>query len=355
MTVRSNDLPYTPTAMIFSFRHRVYAIALTSFLSLNVLQMQTVRAEGFRDLKASDELSKAALDLLDRQVLTGFPDGSFRADQKVTRAEAVKMIVLSMGMTEKELATPPKNGFVDVPADAWFAPYVTTASSDLHIVNGTSISKSFRPLSAVTKAEFLKMMFLAHGFDPGMYGEIKLPLSSDVTNTSVWYYPFIRLAFVTSATSVPKSGLIRPERDLTRGDTALLLDRFLLYKDGRRVQALLSLAEEDILRLTQALNAKQLKDAEFASARVLLAARGAHDAAPNEPLVSGVVKIAEAYRALVRAYRALLESRSSEAEKLCKDAWGIASTATGLSPSLQTLTQELQDSAQKLAAEARSR
>lgn len=330
------------------------ASTLTIFVVCSLSPLPAVAA-GFRDLPGSDELSQAALDLRDRQILNGFPDGSFRSEQKVTRAEAVKMIVLSLGMAEAELAKPPADGFDDVPLDAWFAPYVTTAASDLHIVDGPGKAQHFRPGNAVTKVEFLKMMFLAHGFDLGMYGEIKLPLSSDVTDPAAWFYPFIRLAFATSATSIPKSGLIRPDRDLTRGDTALLLDRFLLYKDGKRVQTLLSFTEEDILRLTQALNAKQLKDAEYASARALLAARGAHDAAPEESLVSGVVKIAEAYRALVRAYRAMLELRYGDAEKLCKDAWGIASKATGLSPSLQALAREVQDSAQKLAADARSR
>jgi hypothetical protein len=329
--------------------------ASLSFLTALSFLLHPVVASAFSDLSGSDELTQAALDLQERAILSGFPDGSFRPNQKVTRAEAVKMIVLSIGLTETDLAKPPADGFDDVSADAWFAPYVTTAASVLHIVDGPGKAQYFRPGKAVSKAEFLKMMFLAHGYDLSMYGEIKLPLSSDVTNPDVWFFPFIRLAFATSATSIPKSGLISPGRDLTRGDTALLLDRFLQYKDGKRVQALLSFTEEDILRLTKALNANQLKEAEYASARSLLTARGAHDAAPKEPLVSGVVKIAEAYRALVRAYRAMLELRYSDAEKLSKDAWGIASTATGLSSSLQTLSKEVQENAQKLAADARSR
>lgn len=51
-------------------------------------------------------------------------DGHFRPSAIVTRAEFAKMLVLAAGLPPGD---PAANGFSDVPATAWYAPYVTAA------------------------------------------------------------------------------------------------------------------------------------------------------------------------------------------------------------------------------------
>ena len=46
----------------------------------------------------------------------------------------------------------------------------------------------------IQKAEFLKMMLLANKAEVGSFGEITLPLSSDVSNPEEWFYPYMRYA-----------------------------------------------------------------------------------------------------------------------------------------------------------------
>ena len=82
--------------------------------------------------------------------------------------------------------------------------------------------------------------------------------------------------------------------------------------------------DDEILIVTDAINAKDITTAEYASARALIAARGALTSTPKSDIVKGAVKIAEAYRALVRSFRSLLDKRYSDSIKLSKDAWVLS-------------------------------
>jgi hypothetical protein len=320
-----------------------------------VLFTGSANAQTFKDVPKSDALYDAVEYLKAQGMLSGFPDGTFRPDAKVTRSEAVKLIVASKGVTSQDLAVMRKSPYDDVPASSWFLPSVEWARLKLSVIDSPPKVKSFHPARTVTKAEFLKMLLLAHGMDPNSYGEIKLPLASDVTDTSAWYYPYVRLAFATSMTTIGKSGTIQPDRDLTRGDVALFLYRLLNYKQGKRTQDLLTEVENELLTVVAGLNDNNIRSAEHASARALLAARGALTVMPKEPLVTGALKITESYRALVRGYRALLDGRYDDAIQLSKDAWGIAKIASEATPSVRPLALTVQKNSEKLAADARKK
>jgi hypothetical protein len=207
----------------------------------------------------------------------------------------------------------------------------------------------------VQKAEFLKMLLLAHKMDPSIYDDIKLPLAPDVQSVTTWYYPYLRLAYASSIATVGKSGQLFPGKQLTRADVALFIDRLLLYKQGKREQELLTLAETDLLTTINSINSKDMTSAEYGSARALLAARGAAVSLPNEPIVKAALKIAQSYRSLVRGYRALLNGQFSDAIRLSKDSWSIAKDAADLNASVRNMTAEIQKSAGALAANARAR
>lgn len=312
-------------------------------------------AASFSDLSSNDPVAEAASYLSDKGILTGYSDGSFRSDQPVNRAEAIKFIVLSTSPDAAELRRMTKSAFTDVPDDSWFLPYVEWARTRLGIIDGPPKASTFRPGSTVRKSEFLKMSLLAQQFDPQAYNDVLLPLSSDTTDTKVWFYPYLRLSVATSMTTPTSSGLYRMDRELTRGDVALLLTRLLRYKEGARTQFLLSSVEDNLLETIHSLNSNDIRDAEYASARALLSAKGAGTAAPKESIVAGALKITEAYRSLVRGYRALVNDQNDSALKLSKEAWSIAQDAMNSSPDTSSLASSVKKSAETLGASARKK
>jgi hypothetical protein len=309
-------------------------------------------ARSFSDVPPNHAAYQAVEYLKERGVISGYPDGTFQPDKKVNRAEAAKIIVAPL-LSAEELGQFTTTVFADVPEGVWYLPYVESARQRFGIIDGPPKKTSFYGEKPVLKVEFLKMLELAHGVDPNAYGEIRLPLSSDVRNPDEWFYPYLRYALAASMTMVGTDGLLNPGSELTRGQVALLLHRLLMYKEGRRTQALLSETETEILNVLQGLDAQDVEQAEFASARALLAARGAHASRPDESLVKSALKTAEGFRALVQAYRAGLNGEYAEVVRLSGEGWNLAASVREFSPALSSVADQMQGIAKSMADEAR--
>ncbi|MDD5054640.1 MAG: S-layer homology domain-containing protein [Candidatus Peribacteraceae bacterium] len=86
-----------------------------------------------------------------RKIVEGYADGTFRPDDPVNRAEAVKMLALAAHLTEEPADPESTLPFTDIPEDAWFTPLVRLAA-DLGIVRGYG-DGTFRPANHITRAE----------------------------------------------------------------------------------------------------------------------------------------------------------------------------------------------------------
>jgi DNA-binding LacI/PurR family transcriptional regulator len=154
-------------------------------------------------------------------------------------------------------------------------------------------------------------------------------------------------------TAVTKEGTLSPSVEITRGQMAFFYYRLDMYTAGRRTQALLSQAETDIGNVLQMLDQKNLKEAEYASARAVIAARGALASKPNEPIVKGAMKISEGFQSLVKAYKAGVQGDLDGAIANSKDAYNSAEKAKSFSPTLSTIATQMQAIGKSMADEAR--
>ena len=334
------------------------SLFLTGVLGLALpISVLAQSAQTFSDIPASSTFHSAAEYLYANGIMSGYEEEggkrTFRPDNKLNRAEAVKLIVTPL-MQADELATFTKSVYSDVPAGSWFLSAVEAARSKFGIIDYKESDPRFKPTDPVLKGQFLKMFLLASGVDAkSLYSEIKLPLSIDAQGVSEWYYPFLRYAIASSMTMVTQEGKFSLDRQLTRGDVALLIYRYEMYKEGRRTQALLSEAESEIVNVLQLMEADNIVNAEYAAARSLIAARGALTSKPDEPLVKGAVKTAEGFQTLTRAYRAGKDQKYQEVIQLTGDAWHLAEKAKAFSPSLTSVATQMQAIAKNMADQAR--
>lgn len=282
----------------------------------------------FSDLPKDHFAYEAVMFLKSEGIISGYDDGTFKPEKSVNRAEALKLIVAPL-ITEDQLNEAKKANTVynDINNDDWYKPYVELARI-AGIIDGPPEKEAFNGGNTVIRVEFMKMVEEAFGAEPTKsFSEILLPLSGDVSNTSEWYYPYLRYGITSSMVMISNEGTLTPGKQLTRAETAVLLYRYIMYKQGRRTQALLSEAENEILITLSFLEQNNIAEAEYASARALLAARGAHAAKPDESIVQGAVKITEAFRAVVRAYRAGVDENFEETVRLAGEAWNLADRA----------------------------
>lgn len=292
--------------------------------------------------------------LREKGILQGYADGTFRPNQPVNRAEAVKILVAPL-VKPDELATySSASVFSDVASDAWFKPYVEAARVKLGIVDGPPKKTAFNGGNPVQKAEFLKMLPLSQGADPTtIFSEIRQPLAGDVISADDWYFPYMRYAIASSMTMVGQNGLLAPAKELTRSEVAMLMYRYLMFKQGRRTQALLSETESEIVNILELLENNNLDQAEYASSRALVAARGALLSKPDEPIIKGALKISEGFQALVQGYRAGVQGNLSEVIRLAGVAWQMGDSAKTFDSNLTTLATQMQTIASNMADEAR--
>lgn len=164
----------------------------------------------YRQREAVDSLKNTG-------VIGGYPDGTFRPDTTINRAEFLKIVFAAKGGN----VPAPTSCFSDVPADAWYAPYVC-AALNRKIVNGYP-DGSFKPETPVNTAEALKIMLLAYGRD----------LKDD--SGEQWYAPYV--AELDRTQVLPRDAII-PWDPLTRARAAELLWRLLRFDQDRTLMNL---------------------------------------------------------------------------------------------------------------------
>ncbi len=99
----------------------------------------------FWDVLDGQWYTKYVIDAADRGIISGYPDGSFKPDQGVTRAEFLKMLTLTFGL-QQNLAY----AYTDVNANDWFAQYAGAAQF-YSLFPGTTTA--LNPNAPVTRGE----------------------------------------------------------------------------------------------------------------------------------------------------------------------------------------------------------
>jgi hypothetical protein len=112
----------------------------------------------FTDIPFTHPDAAALQYLKDNGIMKGYPDGSFKPDKAVNRAEVIKIIVKALG--EPKNLNEHKKCFKDM-NEEWFAPYGCYAKWK-GWVKGYN-DGGYHPSNDVTRAELLKMVIEAYG------------------------------------------------------------------------------------------------------------------------------------------------------------------------------------------------
>lgn len=100
--------------------------------------------------------------LMEKGIITGYTDGTFKPNDTISRAEACVVIALSMNPSEDDLSGAPASRFPDLAGFEWAAKYINYAVSK-GVVNGYP-DGTFRPDDNVTYNEMATMLILALGY-----------------------------------------------------------------------------------------------------------------------------------------------------------------------------------------------
>lgn len=90
-------------------------------------------------------------------VVNGYPDGTFQPNASITRSEAVKMVCLAAGLTEKDSGIE-EVGFKDESSVPQWSLGYWNALYHVGVIDGYSETNTLRPLRNITRAEFIKIL-----------------------------------------------------------------------------------------------------------------------------------------------------------------------------------------------------
>lgn len=150
--------------------------------------------------------------------MQGYPEGDFRPEQNMTRAEAA--VMFSRLLVEKmNVAETYENSFVDINGDEWYAQSIAYMVNKGYVLGYPD--GNFRPNDAITRAEFAVM---ASRFD-------NLAENSDASFSDIehgyWAASYIGSAVTKGWVTGYPDGTFRPENDITRAEVVTVTNRML--------------------------------------------------------------------------------------------------------------------------------
>jgi len=191
---------------------KILAITLSSVLLLTQTAFATSLT--YKDVEIAHQYSKDINFLSANQIVQGYSDGTFKPNNKLNRAEFLKILV--EGLVQFSASNPiddygNQKCFTDVPANEWYTKYVCYAKTQ-GIVQGNP-DGTFKPDSKINLAEALKITLKTVGakFEEG----------------TPWYKGFTEIA--ESAHIIPLA-FDSMDQKVTRGQMANLMHRTLKSK-----------------------------------------------------------------------------------------------------------------------------
>ena len=146
------------------------------------------QTNSYSDVNAGDWFNNAISTLANAGVLSGYPDGTFRPNAPITRAEFTK---IAASFFEK-LSFTINNPFNDVKDDDWFYKFVMAAYEG-GLINGYP-EGDFRPNANISRAESVTIVNRTLERAPSADHFLKDMLVWPDNDKSAWYYEAIQEA-----------------------------------------------------------------------------------------------------------------------------------------------------------------
>jgi len=198
----------------------VFIVSIFSMISFSQDQSNSI----FSDLPQNHWAYNAVKFMVERGIITGYPDKTFRPDNPVTRSEFARIMVISLNLPIKVTDNP---SFKDVPKDHWAYPYVETAK---YYLTGfrTQNGEYFKPSDYAVREDMAVALVKAKGLQNENVDMNVLNNYIDKDQISKNLVKYVAIAIakgIMVGSPVPNSNQYKfePQGILTRAQAAVLL------------------------------------------------------------------------------------------------------------------------------------
>lgn len=167
--------------------------------------------------------------LSDKGVIVGYPDGTFRPDENVTRAEFASMAIKALGQDHTSVAQPVN--FTDITEDFW-AYDAIQKSVFFDLISCPPSGEPFRPDDTVTRAESITVAVNALTTEQISEAKAKEVLSKYADAASVpesFLIPAGKSEILNMLVVMPTDGKasLEPTRPATRAEVSVILYKMM--------------------------------------------------------------------------------------------------------------------------------
>ena len=279
-------------------------------------------------------------------VISGYPDGTFKPDNTINRAEVLKVI-----LNGSNVDSPEDFGevtFPDVSKDDWFARFVMRAKL-FGIVKGSDVDGTFAPTRQINKAEFLKMLLMAN-FVKEEALEAAENTASDVSEDD-WFAPYINYALQVGIITKNAQNMAEPGKFLIRAEVADMMYLLILIKGSKDTQFLLHRAEAELAQIEVYIAANMIAHAKRASELAVDLTQQAYKNMPEDNIVLGVAKLSRSYDLLVNAFIYGVQKDYTAAAEFANEAIDKATEAWEANNETQLIARHIKDRAREILAQ----
>ncbi|TWG29508.1 S-layer homology domain-containing protein [Geobacillus sp. C56-T2] len=172
----------------------------------------------FKDIPDNYWAKKEIEELVSKGIINGYPDGNFKPEQYVTRAQTAVIIGKTMQIDTENRKNP---GFADVKTKDSAYPYIAAL-----VERGIfSKGKKFNPNNPLTREQLAKILVEAFALQGTTKTEFK-----DVPKNH-WAYKYINTLVATGITTGKTSDKFDPTGKVTRAQMAVFVKRALDYQE----------------------------------------------------------------------------------------------------------------------------
>lgn len=204
-------------------------VLITSFLL--AANTNSVRAQTITDLDQCASFARPAVEYLINNGIVVGSNGKFNPRDSLTRAQLVKMIVVSLGIDISD--PPPRPSFKDVVATHWSYPYVEAALENGIIAIGSEML--FNPDEEASREQMAAMFVRALGITNEMLlmnQQIdSVPRLTDNSIVSSWAANSVEFALDNGIMVGVGGNKFAPRDCAERQQAALVIYRYLMNKD----------------------------------------------------------------------------------------------------------------------------
>jgi len=177
----------------------------------------------------------AIKDLSSRKVIEGYPDGRYRPEKLVSRAEFAKIMVLAARLQVNPVM---QTSFADTAPSDWYSPYVEAAKPYLSAFKLPNGQLQYNPDAPALREDIVVAMVKLKGYDSKLPDlSIIQAMFTDYDSISAYARNYVAIAVENGLISGYPDETFRSQEAITRAQAAAIMSRaFRLGNDNKLQQ-----------------------------------------------------------------------------------------------------------------------